>query len=197
MVSRRTPLALVFQARCAGQYALVPCRHMPQPAGNSTRRWDALWCTARRRRTVTAGPRVSRRVPKSNRAGAGPKTRQPSPAWNQAYRRSLHSEGTEVRSGLCGRLKSRTHAQVEAERRHFVGPKPWKRCLCPRRCRSDAVEPGSCGVRAAEAAASTSGISSDQLRAQPTEAGRGHSAELTVHRSGWPSRRAVRASPRR
>jgi hypothetical protein len=123
------------------------------------------------------------------RAGAGPKTRQPSPAWNQAYRRSSHSEGTEVRSGLCGRLKSRTHTRVEAERRHFVGPKPWKRCLCPRRCRSGAVEPGSWGFRAAEAAASTSGISSDRLRARPAEAGRGRVVGVTVHRGGWPSQR--------
>jgi hypothetical protein len=33
---------------------------------------------------------------------------------NQAYRRSSHSEGTEVRTGLCGRLKSRTHTRVES-----------------------------------------------------------------------------------
>jgi hypothetical protein len=189
VVSRRTPVARVCQACCAGQNALIPCRHVPEPAGKPTRRWDALRITARRRRALTSDPRVGRRVSMSNRAGAGPKTRQPSPAWNQAYRRSSHSEGTEVRSGLCGRLKSRTHTRVEAERRHFVGPKPWKRCLCPRRCRSGAVEPGSWGFRAAEAAASTSGISSDRLRARPAEAGRGRVVGVTVHRGGWPSQR--------
>jgi hypothetical protein len=151
------------QACCAGQNAVQPCRHMSQPAGNTTRRWDALRCTARRRRTVTSDPRVSRRVPMSNQAGADPKIRQPGPAWNQAYRRSSHAVWTEVRTGLCGRLKSRTHTRDEAERRRFVGPKPWKRGLCPRRCRSVAVKPGSWGVWATEAAASTSGIYSDPI----------------------------------
>jgi alkanesulfonate monooxygenase SsuD/methylene tetrahydromethanopterin reductase-like flavin-dependent oxidoreductase (luciferase family) len=160
-------------AWCAGHNAFVPCRHMSQPAGKATRGWIALRCAARGRRTVTVDPRVGRRVSASNRAGADPKIRQPSPAWNQAYRRSSHSVGTEVRTGSCGRLKSRTHTRVEAERRHFVGPKPWKRGLRPRRCRSVAVEPSSWGVWAAEAAASTSGISSDRSRARPTGAGRG------------------------
>jgi hypothetical protein len=93
--------------------------------------------------------------------------------------------GTEVRTGLCGRLKSRTHTRDEAERLRFVGPRPWKRGLCPRRCRSVVVEPGSWGVWATEAAASTSGINSDQSRARPTEAGRGRGVELTAHRSEW------------
>lgn len=162
---------------------------MSQPAGNTTRRWDALRCTARRRRTVTSDPKVSRRVPMSNQAGADPKIRQPGPAGNQAYRRNSHSVWTEVRTGLCGRLKSRTHTRDEAERRRFVGPKPWKRGLCPRRCRSVAVKPGSWGVWATEVAASTSGIYSDQSRARPTEAGRGRGVELTAHRSGWPPQR--------
>jgi hypothetical protein len=62
VVSRRTPVARVCQAWCAGQNALIPCRHVPEPAGNSTRRWDALRITARRRRTLTSGPRAGRRV---------------------------------------------------------------------------------------------------------------------------------------
>jgi hypothetical protein len=120
--------------------------------------------------------------------GAGPKTSQPSPARNQAYRRSSHSEGTEVRTGLCGRLKSRTHARVEAERQRFVGPRPWKRGLCPRRCRSGAVEPGSWGSERPSCCEHLRNLG-DPTRTRPTEVGRGDVVELTVHRSGWPSRR--------
>lgn len=103
--------------------------------------------------------------------GAGPKTSQPSPARNQAYRRSSHSEGTEVRTGLCGRLKSRTHARVEAERQRFVGPRPLEaRSLStavPKRCRGARL----LGVGAAEAAASTSGISVTRRELDPPKWG--------------------------
>jgi hypothetical protein len=65
------------QARCAGQNAVQPCRHMSRPAGTPTRRWDTLWSSARRRRTVTSDPRVSRRLPLSNQALVDPKIKNP------------------------------------------------------------------------------------------------------------------------
>jgi hypothetical protein len=170
---------------------------VPLSAGRPTRGWTALRDTARGRRTVTADPRAGRRVSVSNRAGADPKTRQPSPTWNQAYRRSSHSEGTEVRSGLCGRLKSRTHARVESGATPLRGAEALEAMppstAVPKRCRGTRL----LGVRAAEATLSTSEISSDRSRARPAEAGGGHvSSWPATEVAGWLDG-AIRLSPKR
>jgi len=107
VVSRRTPLARVLGRGARGRtpwYLAGTCLNPPglPPEGGRPYR-----SAARGRSAVTADPRVGRRVSVSNQAGADPKTRRSDPTWSQASRRSSHSEGTEVRSGLCGRLKSR------------------------------------------------------------------------------------------
>lgn len=106
------------QACCAGQNAVQPCRHMSQPAGNTTRRWDALRSTARRRRTVTSDPRVSRRVPMSNQAGSDPKIRLPDPAGNQAYRGARTRWGPKSEPGCVD--DSRAGHTRESKRKDAV-----------------------------------------------------------------------------
>jgi hypothetical protein len=188
VVSRRTPVARVCQACCAGQNALIPCRHVPEPAGNSTRRWDALRITARRRRTLTSGPRAGRRVSMATgqelvRRPGNPVQREPGLPPELALggdrgpiRVVWTTQEPDTHASRSGETPLRGAEALEA-----MPPST----AVPKRCRGARL----LGFRAAEAAASTSGISSDRLRARPAEAGRGRVVGVTVHRGGWPSRR--------
>jgi hypothetical protein len=140
VVSRRIPW-LWYSGAVRGAIRRRTLPALPQPAGNATRRWSTLRCSARRRKTLSTDPRVGRRVSVSNPAGAD--SEEPV-SWIQRGARptaedlALGGDRSPDRASVVDSRAGHTR-EVEAERRRFVGPRPWKRgprsTALPKRCR--------------------------------------------------------------